>query len=123
MRKKNPNKFFAFLHKLLSSHRLIGIQANIWTDDHDLIIREIIKQRVNKQLEGIEYWSVLNDMFKGFIVVLIIFIGIAIWKQQYLLMSIYLVLLLLFWDRAKLFGYYYIRGIKNRHEIFGEKVN
>lgn len=120
LHQKFNNRFTHLLHKLFNGHRIRGIRDDHWehSEDFDYVVSHCSDYA---QYSEARYWSYLNDTFKGYIVIFFVFAISNLTRGQLGLGLTFLVFALLFRQRGRFFGVYYVQAIsriyKNKKEL------
>ena len=123
---KKNNLFSSFLHQLLNGHRIRGVLKTEWE----------VKLKMEKDFEDTvcfcsqsnlfseaKYWSYLNDKFKGFVLILVVFSVSTIVRDEPCLGVILLSFAVLFRQRGRFFGIYYVNSIARIYRYLNSMEN
>lgn len=105
------NKWTLFLHRLFNGHRIRGILYEYWDKDRDKFVGTVCRCSNHILYNEAKYWSYLNDTFKGYMLIFLIFSISAFFRSNHILGIILLILTILFRERGRFFGIYYVQSI------------
>ena len=117
---KKQNKITLFLHKLFNGHRIRGILGEYWNKDKGFV-ETVCYCSNHTQYNEARYWSYLNDTFKGYMLTFLIFSISAFVRSKYILGVSLLILTVLFRQRGRFFGIYYVQSISRIYDFINKQ--
>ena len=115
--KKHPNFFTKSIHRLFNGHRIRGIIDDYWTINEDLLVADAKCVNQPTLYNEARYWSFLNDTLKAYVLVFLVFVIVAFARDKLLMGVVYLLFLILFRYRGRLFGIYYVQSISRIYTL------
>lgn len=114
-----PNFTTQILNNLLNGHRIRGLLHKHWKIEKEFIdVASYCSDNV--QYDEAKYWSYLNDSFKGYTIIFFVFSISGIIRGEIILGLVLIGLAILFRQRGRFFGIYYIEAITR---IYHNKQN
>lgn len=108
------NKITRLLSTIVLGYRVLGVKQKLWKEEYGDYLEECVKLDKNGEYTKAEYWELISDLNKGFVVIFFISIIIGLCYNDWQIIIFSLILLFICWDRARLFATFHINAVINR---------